>query len=177
MEKKTELRKKLKGILSNISDSDFDNWSHSLSENLNKFLNSKLIIGGFAPISKEPVWYTELPGDFKFAFPSYEERMLFRISTFLELEKRSDFGVEILSPKKVATEVVPDILLIPGLAFSLKGERLGRGKGFYDRYLKDFSGTKVGLCFECQLEDLIPTETHDQKMNLIITEKNIYQMN
>lgn len=67
-----------------------------------------------------------------------------------------------------------DLILVPGIVFDKKGNRLGYGKGYYDRLLKTLSCPKIGLAFEQQISDYIPTEPHDQKMDLIITEKNIY---
>ncbi len=172
----------MKEILSKIFPSDFDNWSSSLSKNLNQFLSDDLVIqhseivGGFAPIKGEPNWMHQIALQQKLAFPAFEEKMLFKISDFNQLEKNTDFGVEILAPKKDAEVVLPKILLIPGLGFSLNGERLGRGKGFYDCYLESYLGIKIGLCFEVQLSSHIPVESHDQKMNFIVTEKNIYRI-
>lgn len=177
---KLELRKKAKALLSKISSSDFDKWNNSLSEHFINFLRNEnsenKVIGGFAPILHEPVWSLELTSKARMAFPSFDEQMLFKFASFEDLEKRTDFGVEILGPEEKAEEVVPDILLVPGLSFSLKGERLGRGKGFYDRYLERFKGIKVGICYECQICKELPTEAHDQKVNFIITEKNIYRI-
>jgi len=64
--------------------------------------------------------------------------------------------------------------LIPGLAFSLDGSRLGRGKGYYDSYLQKFNGLRIGIGFECQIVDKIPTERHDEFCHWIVTEKDIY---
>jgi 5-formyltetrahydrofolate cyclo-ligase len=102
--------------------------------------------------------------------------MFFKISSIEDLEVNADFGVDILGPKESAEKILPKMILVPGLGFSQNGERLGRGKGFYDRYLECFNGVKIGLCFECQMNLQVPVETHDQKMNFIITEKNIYRI-
>ena len=88
---------------------------------------------------------------------------------------KSDFGSKILGPIELCEKVVPDLLLIPALAFSKKGERLGRGKGYFDRYLENFSGLKIGIGFELQLFDRIPVEEHDILCDMLITEKNIYK--
>ena len=74
-----------------------------------------------------------------------------------------------------SVEVVPaasiQLMLIPGIGFSSSGDRLGRGKGFYDRYLQNFKGLKVGVCFDCQLSEAsLPTDGWDIKMDYIITE-------
>jgi 5-formyltetrahydrofolate cyclo-ligase len=62
-----------------------------------------------------------------------------------------------------------DLAVIPGVAFDKVGNRLGRGKGYYDRFLSNFTGYKVGLCFDFQLLDFIPTEKFDIKMDKIIS--------
>lgn len=63
-----------------------------------------------------------------------------------------------------------EVVIVPGVAFDRKGHRLGRGKGFYDRLLEDSSATKIGIGYEFQLVDEIPTEAHDIKMDIVITE-------
>jgi len=69
---------------------------------------------------------------------------------------------------------IPDIIIIPGLAFDKMGRRLGRGQGYYDRYLSglDHKGLHpilVGLCLDEQLVEIVPTEKHDVVMNYICT--------
>ncbi|MGM9937179.1 MAG: 5-formyltetrahydrofolate cyclo-ligase [Candidatus Ornithomonoglobus sp.] len=67
-----------------------------------------------------------------------------------------------------------DLALIPGIAFDTKGARIGFGKGYYDRFLAAFKGIKVGICYDFQLLDYVPSSPHDIKMDIIITEKRIY---
>lgn len=62
-----------------------------------------------------------------------------------------------------------DVILVPGLGFDKKNNRIGHGMGYYDKYLKDYKGIKIGICFKEQLLDAIPTEKHDVKMNKVIT--------
>lgn len=66
------------------------------------------------------------------------------------------------------------MLLVPGLAFSADGKRLGRGKGFYDRYIARIPATKsvvlCGLCFSFQIADDIPEEAHDRRLDMVITD-------
>jgi len=66
-----------------------------------------------------------------------------------------------------------DLIIVPGLAFDKKGNRLGRGKGYYDRFLKRINGLKVGLAFDEQVIDNLPIEKHDVPLDLIITDKQI----
>lgn len=69
-----------------------------------------------------------------------------------------------LSPEKL------DVVLVPGLAFSRRGARLGRGAGYYDRFLARLSDCSVliGLAFEEQILPTVPMESHDRFMNYII---------
>lgn len=67
-------------------------------------------------------------------------------------------------------------LFIPGLAFDVRGTRLGRGRGHYDLFLKDFTGIKVGLTWsQFFLQTSIPKDSWDVSMDFILTEKFLYQ--
>ncbi len=69
-----------------------------------------------------------------------------------------------------------DMVVIPGLAFDRHGFRVGRGRGFYDRFLaqQDFQGMRCALCFHEQLmKEPIPCEAHDVAMNLIVTDQEV----
>jgi 5-formyltetrahydrofolate cyclo-ligase len=62
-----------------------------------------------------------------------------------------------------------DFILVPGVAFDLRGKRLGRGKGFYDRLLARAPGIKCGVALDEQIVDELPAEDHDISMNVILT--------
>ena len=62
-----------------------------------------------------------------------------------------------------------DLVLVPGMAFDLQGNRLGRGQGFYDRLLAKTSGVKCGVAYDFQLLKNIPAETHDARVSFIFT--------
>ncbi|MCC8152872.1 MAG: 5-formyltetrahydrofolate cyclo-ligase [Tannerellaceae bacterium] len=68
-----------------------------------------------------------------------------------------------------------DLAIIPGIAFDSHLNRMGRGKGFYDRFLSEKTMTKIGICFDFQLYETIPCEPTDIKMDKIITEKRIIE--
>lgn len=63
-----------------------------------------------------------------------------------------------------------DLVIVPGVAFEKKGLRLGRGKGYYDRFLKKLSNktTSIGLAFDFQILPSLPATTHDVSVNKII---------
>jgi len=63
---------------------------------------------------------------------------------------------------------------IPLLAFDALGGRMGQGKGYYDRMLANFAGLKIGVAFEWQFSSSpLPKEAHDQKLDLVVTEKQV----
>ena len=69
-----------------------------------------------------------------------------------------------------------ELMVIPAVAFDRKGNRLGRGKGFYDRLLATSKATKVGVGYEFQLLDSIPSEPHDVAMDMVITQKTVIKL-
>jgi 5-formyltetrahydrofolate cyclo-ligase len=68
-----------------------------------------------------------------------------------------------------------DLILIPGMAFDLRGGRLGRGRGYYDRFLAGARGLRLGVCFEDQIVEAVPSEAHDLRMDFVVTPSAIYR--
>ena len=83
------------------------------------------------------------------------------------------FGIFEPAPDAPRAEPKADFILVPGLAFDPAGGRLGRGGGFYDRFLAGFQGVKVGVCFPELVVDEIPVEEHDVRMDFVATSEGI----
>ncbi|HLD18604.1 MAG TPA: 5-formyltetrahydrofolate cyclo-ligase [Candidatus Nanoarchaeia archaeon] len=66
-----------------------------------------------------------------------------------------------------------DFAIVPGIAFDEKGNRIGYGKGYYDKLLANSDATKIGLAFDIQIVDEIPAESHDVQMDFIVTETRV----
>ncbi|MEE8386549.1 MAG: 5-formyltetrahydrofolate cyclo-ligase [Dehalococcoidia bacterium] len=68
-----------------------------------------------------------------------------------------------------------DLVIVPGLAFDPYGNRLGRGRGFYDQFLArpQFRGTTCGVALEAQVVDSIPAGPHDVKVNMLVTDQRV----
>jgi len=83
----------------------------------------------------------------------------------------------ILEPKLVRPVPVtrPHVWLVPGLAFDRTGNRLGRGKGYFDALLACAPGVKIALTHDFQLLNEVPTEAHDVRMDFIVTETQVFQ--
>ena len=66
-----------------------------------------------------------------------------------------------------------DAVLLPGLAFDVHGNRIGRGLGFFDRLLAEARGVRIALAHDFQLLEEVPADTHDVCMDFIVTEKRM----
>ena len=86
----------------------------------------------------------------------------------------------ILQPKDEAIEDYPEMIIVPLVGFSMSGYRLGYGGGYYDRFIdaKNKSGKiiTVGFGYTFQEVNDLPIESHDQKLNWILTEKYLYKV-
>jgi len=69
-----------------------------------------------------------------------------------------------------------DLVLVPAVAFDCRGNRIGRGKGFYDRLLADISSVKCGVVFNEQLVAEIPNEAHDVRVDWIATPSRLIKV-
>ena len=67
-----------------------------------------------------------------------------------------------------------DLAVVPGIAFTSEGDRLGFGRGYYDRFLKGHPCKKIGICFDSQVVEEIPINENDVRMDTVITEKQVY---
>lgn len=68
-----------------------------------------------------------------------------------------------------------ELVIVPGLGFDCRCSRIGRGAGFYDRFLSrpELAAPLVGLAFECQVVDSVPTDEHDVCLNAVVTQDRI----
>lgn len=127
------------------------------------------VIYGYVPMALEPDWLSPTwPEGKTLAFPrtgpdggmQFFCSQEFRIGP---LKAHEPIGDDLAPP--------PDLILVPGLAFDRCGYRMGRGGGFYDRWLEQHPGAKkIGLCFQCQLVERVPRELHDMQMDGVVTE-------
>ena len=99
------------------------------------------------------------------------EKIHFCPYTGKENLQKGAFGI----PEPVDAASIPDIdiFIVPGIAFDHACNRLGRGKGYYDRFLSGTDKPIIGLCYDFQLVDCLPSEIHDKKMSMVITENKI----
>ena len=90
-----------------------------------------------------------------------------------------DLGVGhygILEPRDAKPAKQPaEVAIVPGLAFDLRGNRLGRGKGYFDALLRDFRGWKIAFAFHFQLVESVPADEDDVSVDVIVTEESVHQ--
>jgi len=87
---------------------------------------------------------------------------------------------DILEPKQDTIKEIPvesiDLILVPGVVFGIHGNRIGHGKGYYDRLLNYTQNIPhVGLAFGFQIVDAVPVEGHDLPVDIIVTEERIIE--
>ena len=98
-----------------------------------------------------------------------------KITSFEQLESVYSGLLEpVENTLEVRSEKI-NLLVVPGLAFTREGYRLGFGGGYYDRFLSSYNGSTVSLAFECQLVDQLPTELHDIPVHLVVSTDKVYR--
>jgi 5-formyltetrahydrofolate cyclo-ligase len=140
-----------------------------------------LLVSGFWPIRSEldPRWLMQelAAKGAKLALPCIEEgRLVFRQFAFKDRLQKVGFGLS--QPPIDAALVAPDIMLVPLAAFDRQGGRIGYGKGYYDGAIgRQVEAGKpprtLGLAFACQEVVSVPLEPHDQRLDGVLTEREL----
>lgn len=82
----------------------------------------------------------------------------------------------LMQPGPEAEDLVPNIIFVPLLAFDEDGGRLGQGGGYYDRWIADHEQVlRIGLAWDTQRIERVPSEPHDKRLHLIVTPTRIYE--
>ena len=150
------------------------------------FYKKKIIIAGYYPSNYEVNILNFLEEasrkKFRIALPVIKplNTMFFTSWIFKEPLYVNKFGI--LEPKNLQKEIIPDLIMVPLVAFDNRLNRIGYGKGYYDRSLKKISKIKkntisLGIAYSFQKCQKIPTNKHDFKLDYIFTEKGIIRSN
>jgi 5-formyltetrahydrofolate cyclo-ligase len=92
------------------------------------------------------------------------------VMAVLESEtKPSELGFREPTGKVVESKDL-ELIVIPALAIDHKGQRLGRGAGYFDRFLEQYQGRTVGLVYDAEFLPEVPSETHDLPVSLVVTQ-------
>ena len=177
-QEKVELRKSMRASLKALSTSDRLEKSLIISRLIRDCGFLPGCLGVYSPLEHEVDWSLSFSNE-EFLYVNFLDKN--QIGFFPSLKTNlkeivwntKTFKVPDVTKRQ---EVVPQILLVPGLAMSKIGQRLGRGGGFYDRYLENFIGLKIGLTFDCCLLETLPEEDQDQLMDWVVTESGIIKI-
>jgi len=146
------------------------------------FLNKKINIAGYYPSNYEVNILSFIQKaskkNFKIALPVIKPsgKMNFRSWGYKDPLNVSAFGT--LEPSSKNKEVIPDLVIVPIVAFDSQLNRIGYGKGYYDRILQKINKIKkktifLGIAYSFQKYKKVPTNKHDVKLDYIFTEKGI----
>ncbi len=83
------------------------------------------------------------------------------------------FRIEEPDGTDIADPYTMELIIVPAVALDRKGNRLGRGKGFYDRLLSRTEAATIGVAYDFQLVDKIPVEPHDTPLDIVITQSHV----
>ena len=139
------------------------------------------VVMGFAPIGSEPnigpllEGWREAGREVCLPVVGPDPGMMepVRLRKSLETLDRDRLGIPTPRGPTVATGRL-DAVLVPGCGFDAGLTRLGRGGGYYDRFLARCPGvTAIGVCFESQVVEVLPSEAHDRGVELLVTERGV----
>ena len=182
---KDELRKEIRDILQNLSTEMYNEQSNAIAQSLFKdeWWKSASTVG--ITISKPPEVDT-----YQIIRKAWDEGKRVVVPKCFSKERRMDFRVlenfdqletvyfSLLEPIESQTTLIDpqeiELLLVPGLAFTKAGFRLGVGGGYYDRFLEVNHVNTLSLAFHQQIVPEIPLEKHDLPVMKIITDKGFY---
>jgi 5-formyltetrahydrofolate cyclo-ligase len=104
-----------------------------------------------------------------------EDLALFEIKEFDKDVSAGAWGIPEPHEKDPITPDAVNLIIVPGLAFDERGNRLGYGAGFYDRILRSYKGATAALAFEVQMAPRVPVSVHDFPIKKIVTEKRVIE--
>lgn len=161
MSSKKTLRESMLRKRSLLTKNEISDLSSIIVEKVRPLLKGR--VGVFYPIKNE-VDVLSIEGNL--AFPKITERMDFYL--FEGEFVKGKYNI----PEPTGDLVEVDTIIVPGSVYDLEGYRIGYGGGYYDRYMKSHH-IKIGVCFDFQVVDLLPRESHDVKLDWLVTEKRI----
>lgn len=180
---KKERRQYYRQLQSSFSEQQYNAWNEALAGPLieaARQVPKGAYVAAYQAQPKEANLASLFSQPFRFCFPKVlakNGRMEFR---YVEVVKPSEFvpgHFGILEPTERHPVVQKEEIaacFVPLLAFDGTGRRIGKGMGFYDRFLERFQGRKIGVGFEWQFSPApLPIEEYDQHLHLVVTEHGV----
>ncbi len=182
---KINLRKQMKTQLKAMDQGEKQNLDHKICEQL--FSLPEIACADYVYAYMNLSWETGteeiLERFWKNGVQVALPKVLGETMEFFHVKSRADLeegSFHILEPRDSCEQVVwPKApVLVPGLGFSRDGKRLGKGGGYYDKFLsKEPDHVTIALAYEFQITEEIPAEEHDRPVDQIVTEHTIYRIN
>jgi len=183
---KRALRKVIRQRLADLTDPYLKTMSQEISSNLAEWLEERPEINKIALYSALPSEVnlettTQLLPKKEWHYPVVRKRAMsfHRVSDLRTLQKGFSEIYEpnpMVHPPIIDSEL--DLIICPGLGFTEQGYRLGRGGGFYDRFLATIPNTpRMGACFIDQIQESLPSESYDISMTHLLTPNGVTKIN
>lgn len=174
MKTKKEIRQEMIGKRNALKLQEYQNRSQQVCEKIikNRLYQEAEVVYAYMDIKQE-VSLKKLISDAVnnqkiIGLPRVEgkEIVFYQVTSLSDLEEGS---FHVLEPKTTCIPAPePNLILVPGVAFTIEGKRLGYGGGFYDRFLSKHSCATIGVGYEFQVLEELPVEEHDMKLDEII---------
>lgn len=166
---KQAIRKRMLEERNNLSEKDILEYSAKIVQKIyeRKDYQEAKVVALFYPLKGEISLLSLLNEKKEFVFPKTSGRKM----EFLKNDgnfKEGPFHVMVPSRNEVVQKEAIDLIIVPLLAFDEEGYRVGYGKGFYDSYLKNYTGKKIGVAYPFQKVNLIETDSNDVPLDEVI---------
>ena len=159
--------------------------SRSLCKQLMKYIPDNATVCGYMPLATEvdirPAMLSVLERRQTLYLPVFTQKLVYRKILSLESLKKGELGIlEPTQDMPLMEREDADVVIVPGRAFAKDGSRLGRGAGGYDEWIAEQRTlaphtTFIGVCFEQQIVREIPTEDHDETVDIVCTAREVYE--
>jgi 5-formyltetrahydrofolate cyclo-ligase len=174
---KAALRRAVRARLAQIDADEKQERSKTICDEVKKHLavSGAGVVALFSPLGDEPqLWplVEYLAGRLSVVLPRVEGEIINFYSYDKGVMAIGAYGINEPQQGVLVEPCEIDAIIVPGVAFTERGARMGRGKGYYDKYLSqnDFSALKIGVGYREQIVPEIPMEPHDVSMDVVIYE-------
>ena len=174
---KSDIRRKIKALRTMLSDEDKNSAAEEVFEQLEKtaafLLADKILMYHSLPDELQTIAFLKKWGSSKkFFLPRVNGVNLDILPYDQSRLELGSFQIEEPTGDDLTDPAEIELIIVPAVAFDRNGNRLGRGKGFYDRLLQTTRATKIGVGYDFQLIEEIPAEPHDVPMDMVITQRH-----
>lgn len=172
---KSNIRRRIKSLRLNLTKSEKETAAHEVFSQLEKckyFLESEKILMYYSlPDELSTIAFLEKWSDKKtFYLPRVNGVQLDILPYDKQRLETGAFNIEEPVGEELVNPCEIELIIVPAVAFDRNGTRLGRGKGFYDRLLSATKAVKIGVAYDFQLFEELPSEPHDIPVDIVITQ-------